>query len=71
MGQSVGKIVMGIKVTNLQGGQPTLVEAAVESLGKAFLLPIDLIVGWIVYPAKRQRLFGYLSRTLVVRKQQA
>ncbi|HJX23106.1 MAG TPA: RDD family protein [Candidatus Bathyarchaeia archaeon] len=71
MGQSVGKIVMGIKVTNLQGGQPTLVEAAIESLGKAFLLPIDLIVGWIVYPAKRQRLFGYLSRTLVVRKQPA
>jgi uncharacterized RDD family membrane protein YckC len=70
MGQSVGKIVMGIRVTNLQGRQPTFMEAAVESLGKAFLLPIDLIVGWIVYPTKRQRLFGYLSHTVVIRKQQ-
>ena len=68
MGQSVGKIALGIKVTNMKGGKPTIAEAAIESFGKAFLLPIDLIVGWILYPKTRQRLFTYLSRTIVVRK---
>ena len=68
MGQSVGKIALGIKVTNMQGGQPTIIEAAIESFGKAFLLPIDLIIGWILYPKTRQRLFSYLARTIVVRK---
>jgi uncharacterized RDD family membrane protein YckC len=68
MGQSVGKIALGIKVTNIQGGQPTIIEAAIESFGKAFLLPLDLIIGWILYPKTRQRLFTYLSHSIVVRK---
>jgi uncharacterized RDD family membrane protein YckC len=67
-GQSVGKMVMHLKVTNLDGTRITAGQAALESVGKAFLLPIDLILGWILYPGSRQRVFSYLSRTVVVRE---
>lgn len=66
-GQSIGKMILKIKVTRLNGEPADLVHAAIESLGKAFLLPIDCIVGWILYPAKKQRLFNYASETIVVR----
>jgi uncharacterized RDD family membrane protein YckC len=66
-GQSFGKIIMRIKIARLDGAIPNLGQAAIESVGKAFLLPIDVIVGWIFYPSRRQRLFNYLSRTIVVR----
>jgi len=66
-GQSIGKMVMKIRVTQLDGQPTDVVHAAIESLGKAFLLPIDCIVGWLLYPAKNQRLFNYISETIVVR----
>ena len=66
-GQSIGKMVMKIRVTQLGGERTDLVHAAIENIGKAFLLPIDCIVGWIMYPAKKQRLFNYLSETIVVK----
>lgn len=66
-GQSFGKMIMRIKVTRLDGGVPNMVQAAIESIGKAFLLPIDVILGLILYPSRRQRLFSYLSNTIVVR----
>jgi len=44
-----------------------MAQAAIESIGKAFLLPLDCIIGWILYPSRRQRLFNYLSDTIVVR----
>lgn len=66
-GQSVGKMVMKIKVTQLNGRPTDIVHALIESLGKAFLLPIDCIIGWIVYPKRNQRLFNYISETVVVK----
>ncbi len=66
-GQSIGKMIMRIKVTQIDGGLPNIGHAAIESIGKAFLLPIDVIVGWIFYPKRRQRLFNYLSNTIVVK----
>jgi len=66
-GQSIGKMIMRIKVTKMDGGLPNLGQAAIESIGKAFLLPIDVIVGWIFYSKRRQRLFSYLSNTIVVK----
>jgi uncharacterized RDD family membrane protein YckC len=68
-GQSFGKMVLKIRIVHLDGTPINLGDAAVETVGKAFLLPIDLLVGWILYPRKRQRLFNYLSRTIVVRAQ--
>lgn len=66
-GQSIGKMAMGIRVTRLDGKPAGLSRAALESFGKAFILLIDLIIGLILHPAKRQRIFNYLSGTIVVR----
>lgn len=65
--QSVGKMIMRIKVSRLDGKPPNAGQVAIESVGKAFLLPIDLILGWILYPRKRQRIFNYLSGTIVTK----
>jgi uncharacterized RDD family membrane protein YckC len=51
----------------LNGEPLTMGNAAIESLGKAFLLPLDCIIGWLFFPAKKQRLFNYLSGTIVVK----
>jgi len=67
-GQSIGKMVMRIKVTRLDGRPVGMAHAALESVGKAFLLPLDCLVGWILYPRRRQRIFNYLSETIVIRK---
>ena len=66
-GQSIGKMVLKIKVTRVNGGDVDLPHAAIESLGKAFLLPIDCVLGWILYSDRKQRLFNYVSDTVVVK----
>ncbi len=68
-GQSLGKMVMKIEVTDLDGGRLDMNQAAIQALGKAFLLPLDLILGWVMYPSSQQRLFNNLSKTVVVKKQ--
>jgi uncharacterized RDD family membrane protein YckC len=66
-GQSLGKMLMRIKVARLDGSPINMGQAALQSLGKAFLLPLDCLLGWILYPRRRQRLFNYLSETVVVK----
>ncbi|MCW4021289.1 MAG: RDD family protein [Candidatus Bathyarchaeota archaeon] len=66
-GQSIGKMALKLKVTRLNGEPLDMGLAAVESIGKAFLLPIDCIIGWILYAGKNQRLFNYISETIVVK----
>ena len=67
-GQSIGKMIMRIKVTDLNGEKPQIGNAVIESLGKAFLLPLDCLLGWILYPNRRQRIFNYISNTVVTRE---
>jgi uncharacterized RDD family membrane protein YckC len=67
-GQSFGKMVMRLKVTRLDGGKIGIGAAALETVGKAFLLPLDVLLGWIFYPKRRQRLFNYISETIVVKE---
>lgn len=66
-GQSFGKMIMRIKVVKIDGAALTMGDAAIESVGKAFLLPIDLLIGWILHPRRRQRIFNYITRTVVVK----
>ncbi|MHA2069421.1 MAG: RDD family protein [Candidatus Thorarchaeota archaeon] len=66
-GQSLGKKVMKIEVIHINGQELDLGKAAYQSIGKAFLLPLDCIFGWIQYSSKQQRLFNYLSNTVVVK----
>jgi uncharacterized RDD family membrane protein YckC len=66
-GQSFGKTIMRLKVVHTDGARVNMGWAAVESAGKAFFLPLDLLIGWILYPRRRQRVFNYLSQTVVVK----
>jgi len=66
-GQSIGKMALKLKTKRLNGEPADIERAAIESLGKAFLLPLDCIIGWILYPDKKQRLFNYISDTVVVK----
>jgi uncharacterized RDD family membrane protein YckC len=66
-GQSIGKKLLKIKTTDLAGSVPDIRNVAIQSFGKAFLLPIDVFFGWIFTNDKRQRLFNRASDTVVVR----
>ena len=66
-GQSIGKKLLKIKTTNLTGLKADTKSVAIQSFGKAFLLPIDVILGWIFTNEKRQRIFNRASDTLVVK----
>ncbi|MEW5839644.1 RDD family protein [Nitrososphaera sp.] len=67
-GQSIGKKLLKIKTTDLSGSKaPDVKSAAIQSFGKAFLLPIDVLLGWIFTNEKRQRIFNRASDTIVIR----
>jgi uncharacterized RDD family membrane protein YckC len=66
LGQSAGKMVMNIRVTGRSGEKIGLQGAVIESFGKAFLLPLDCLIGWLGMPGTRLRLFNRLSDTIVV-----
>jgi uncharacterized RDD family membrane protein YckC len=67
-GQSLGKMVMKIEVAHIDGGEIDYGSAAIQAVGKAFLLPLDLILGLVLYPERDQRLFNKISETVVVKK---
>ncbi|MDQ4012389.1 MAG: RDD family protein [Thermoproteota archaeon] len=67
IGQSIGKRLLKIKTVNLSGSKIDIKSAAIESFGKSFLLPIDVILGWIFTNNKRQRIFGRISNTIVIK----
>jgi uncharacterized RDD family membrane protein YckC len=64
-GQSLVKMVLNLAVVGQFGEHITLKDAAIKSLGKSFLLPIDCLVGWAALPGARQRLFNKFSDTIV------
>lgn len=70
-GQSLGKMALNLKVTDMRGERIDLPKAAIESFGKAFLLPLDCLIGWIAMPGSGQRLFNRLSETIVVEVNEA
>jgi len=66
-GQTIGKKILNLKVTNINGEKPNLKGVLLSSFGKSFLLPIDVIIGWILTNEKRQRVFNKLGDTLIVK----
>ncbi len=66
-GQTIGKKILNLKVTDIHGNIPSLKGIMVSSFGKSFLLPIDVVLGWILTNEKRQRVFNKLGDTLVVK----
>ena len=65
-GQSIGKMVMNIRVTDREGDPIGLGCAAIESFGKAFILIPDCLIGWLAMSGKKMRLFNRVSNTLVI-----
>lgn len=65
-GQSAGKMVMDVAVRDERGDLIDYGTAAIESFGKAFLLPLDCLIGWLAYEEEGLRLFNRLSSTIVV-----
>lgn len=65
-GQSPGKLVLDLQVVGQDGHPPSLVGSAIQSFGKAYLLPLDVVIGLLAMPGERRRLFNRLSGTRVV-----
>jgi uncharacterized RDD family membrane protein YckC len=66
-GQSIGKMVMNLKVVNRDGSKISYRNAALESFGKAFLLPFDCLIGWLAMPDTKLRVFNRISHTIVIK----
>lgn len=66
-GQSIGKRLLNIKATDMSGKAVDIKSAALESFGKSFLLPLDVILGWLFTNNKRQRIFNKISNTVVIK----
>lgn len=66
-GQSIGKKILNLKIVNISGGKTDLKGILISSFGKSFLLPIDVIIGWILTNEKRQRVFNKLGDTLIIK----
>ena len=66
-GQSIGKRLLKIKSTDVSGKGLDIKSAAIESFGKSFFLPFDVVLGWIFTNYKRQRIFNKISNTIVIK----
>jgi len=66
-GQTIGKKILNLKVVNVSGKKANLKGVLISSFGKSFLLPIDVILGWILTNEKRQRVFNKLGDTIIVK----
>ena len=69
-GQSIGKKLLKIKTTDMTGNIADVRSVSIQSFGKAFLLPLDVLLGWIFTNDKRQRLFSKAANTIVMKVQQ-
>lgn len=66
-GQSIGKKILNVKVTNEFGKQADLKGVIISSFGKTFLIPVDVVLGLIFTNQKRQRIFNKIGDTLVIK----
>jgi len=68
-GQSIGKKILHLKIVSIDGNSPSLFGVIISSFGKAFLLPIDMILGLVFTNQKRQRIFNKIGDTIVIKIQ--
>ncbi|HEY5735998.1 MAG TPA: RDD family protein [Nitrosopumilus sp.] len=66
-GQTIGKKILNLKVTDIKGEKPKLKGIMISCFGKSFLLPFDVILGWILTNEKRQRIFNKLGDIVTVK----
>lgn len=68
-GQTVGKKMFNLMTVGLDGKKPSLKGVLLGSFGKAFLLPLDVLLGWILTNENRQRVFNKLGDTIIIKTQ--
>ena len=66
-GQTIGKKILNLRTVSINGNKSGLKGILISSFGKSFLLPIDIIMGWILTNQKRQRVFNKLGDTIVIK----
>ncbi|MFX1508848.1 MAG: RDD family protein [Promethearchaeota archaeon] len=67
-GQTLGKMILGIRIVDVSGARIAQHPAAVRALTKVLILPIDILVGLIKSrKAGFLRFFGQYTRSWVVR----
>ena len=66
-GQTIGKKILNLKVINIDGSKANFKGILLGSFGKSFLLPIDVVLGWILTNDKRQRIFNKLGDTVIIK----
>ena len=66
-GQTIGKKMFNLKITDINGKKPSLVGIIISSFGKSFILPLDFIIGLIFTNQKRQRIFNKIGNTVIIK----
>ncbi|MFX1319151.1 MAG: RDD family protein [Promethearchaeota archaeon] len=67
-GQSLGKMILGIRIVDVSGARVAQQPAAIRALTKVLILPFDILVGLIKSrKAGFLRFFGQYTRSWVVR----
>ncbi|MCJ8307400.1 MAG: RDD family protein [Nitrosopumilus sp.] len=66
-GQTIGKKILNLKITDISGDRVSLKGIIISSFGKSFLLPIDVVLGWLMTNKNRQRIFNKLGDTLIIK----
>ena len=51
----------------IDGSKADLKGILLGGFGKSFLLPIDVVLGWILTNEKRQRIFNKLGDTVIIK----
>lgn len=65
-GQSIGKLLLSVKVVGIDGEKISYEHAAIRNFGKTFLLPADLFVGLRLKDKRYLRFFEKYTQTTVV-----
>jgi hypothetical protein len=65
-GQSIGKMLLSIKVVRLDREKISYGQAAIRNFGKVFLLPADLIAGFWLKDKRYLRYFEKYTQTTVI-----
>jgi uncharacterized RDD family membrane protein YckC len=66
-GQSIGKKLVQIKTVGISGEALSILDALIESFGKSFLLPLDVLLGWIFTNDRRQRISNRASNSIIIK----
>ena len=65
-GQTLGKLLMRVKVVRIDGGKISYDQAAIRNIGKVFLLPVDLFFGFKLHDRRYWRFFEKFTKTTLI-----